>query len=237
MEVILLERVEKLGAMGQVVKVRDGYARNYLLPHGKALRATEANKKKFERERGQLEARNAERRTGAEGEAQKLNGKSFVILRQAGESGQLYGSVTTRDIAEAASTTDVEVLRTHVMLDQPIKTIGLYKVRIALHPEVVSEVQVNVARTQDEADAQARGEVLTGTISEREEARLAAEQLFEAEALAREQAETGASGEEAQPGKEAAAPTPEKAAAKPEKAAAKPEKAAAKPEKKEKAKR
>jgi large subunit ribosomal protein L9 len=189
MEVILLERVEKLGAMGQVVKVKDGYARNYLLPQGKALRATEANKQKFERERGDLEARNAQRRSGAEGEAGKLNGKSFVVLRQAGESGQLYGSVTTRDIATAASTTKVEVLRTHVMLEQPIKTIGLYKVRIALHPEVVTEIQVNVARTQDEADAQARGEVLTGTISEREEARLAAEQLFETEALAKEQAE------------------------------------------------
>lgn len=189
MEVILLERVEKLGAMGQIVRVKDGYARNYLLPQGKALRATEANKQKFERDRADLEARNAQRRSGAEGEAGKLNGKRFVILRQAGESGQLYGSVTTRDIATAASTTEVEVLRTHVMLDQPIKTIGLYKVRIALHPEVVTEIQVNVARTQDEADAQARGEVLTGTISEREEARLAAEQLFEAEALAKEQAE------------------------------------------------
>jgi large subunit ribosomal protein L9 len=181
MEVILLERVEKLGAMGEVVKVKDGYARNYLLPQGKALRATEANRQKFERDRSQLEARNAERRTGAEGEAVKLNGKSFIILRQAGEGGQLYGSVTTRDIAEAASDAQVQVLRTQVMLEHPIKTIGLYKVRIALHPEVVTEVQANVARTQDEAEAQARGEVLTGTISEREEARIAADRLFEAE--------------------------------------------------------
>ena len=185
MDVILLERVEKLGSMGQVVKVKDGYARNYLLPLGKALRATEANKQKFERDRSQLEARNAERRSGAEGEAVKLNGKSFIILRQAGEGGQLYGSVTTRDIAQAASSANIQVLRTQVMLEQPIKTIGLYKVRIALHPEVVTEVQVNVARSQDEAEAQARGEVLTGTISEREEARIAAEQLFEAEALAK----------------------------------------------------
>jgi large subunit ribosomal protein L9 len=203
MEVILLERVEKLGAMGQVVKVKDGYARNYLLPQGKALRATEANKQKFERERSQLEARNAERRSGAEGEAHKLNGKSFVILRQAGESGQLYGSVTTRDIANVASTTGIEVERTQVLLDQPIKTIGLYKVRIALHPEVVTEVQVNVARTQDEAEAQARGEVLTGTISEREEARLAAEQLFEAEALAKEQRAVEESAAGTAPAKEA----------------------------------
>ena len=218
MEVILLERVEKLGAMGQVVKVKDGYARNYLLPQGKALRATEANKQKFERDRSQLEARNAERRSGAEGEAHKLNGKSFIILRQAGESGQLYGSVTTRDIATKASTAGIEVLRTHVLLDQPIKTIGLYKVRIALHPEVVTEVQVNVARTQDEADAQARGEVLTGTISEREEARLAAEQLFEAEALAKEQQAVEEPASEAAPAKEASPAKAEKAQTKKEKA-------------------
>jgi large subunit ribosomal protein L9 len=185
MEVILLERVEKLGAMGQVVKVKDGFARNYLLPQGKALRATEGNRQKFERDRSKLEARNAELRSGAEGESAKLNGKSFVILRQAGEGGQLYGSVTTRDIADAASTAEVKVLRTHVLLEQPIKSIGIYKVRVALHPEVVNEVQVNVARTPDEAEAQARGEILTGTISEREEARLAAEQLFETETLAK----------------------------------------------------
>jgi large subunit ribosomal protein L9 len=211
------------------VKVKDGYARNYLLPQGKALRATEANKQKFERDRSQLEERNAERRSGAEGEAHKLNGKSFIILRQAGESGQLYGSVTTRDIASKASTAGTEVLRTQVLLDQPIKTIGLYKVRIALHPEVVTEVQVNVARTQDEADAQARGEVLTGTISEREEARLAAEQLFEAEALAKEQQAVEGPAAEAAPAKEASPAKAEKAQAKKEKAP--------RAEKKEKAKR
>jgi large subunit ribosomal protein L9 len=236
MEVILLERVEKLGAMGQVVKVKAGYARNYLLPQGKALRATEANREKFERDRSKLEARNAERRSGAEGEAHKLNGKSFVILRQAGESGQLYGSVTTRDISVVASTTGIEVERTQVLLDQPIKTIGLYKVRIALHPEVVTEVQVNVARTQDEAEAQARGEVLTGTISEREEARIAAEQLFEAEALAKEQQETGGEAKSAAVTKEAAPAKAEKAAARSEKPAQKQDKAQ-RPEKKEKAKR
>jgi large subunit ribosomal protein L9 len=212
MEVILLERVEKLGAMGQVVKVKDGFARNFLLPQGKALRATEANKQKFERDRSKLEARNAELRSGAEGESVKLNGKSFIILRQAGESGQLYGSVTTRDIAEVASTADVKVQRTHVLLEQPIKAIGIHKVRIALHPEVISEVQINVARTPDEAAAQARGEILTGTISEREEARLAAEQLFEAEALAKVEL---AAGEEA---KRAPEPKPAKAEPKPAKA-------------------
>jgi large subunit ribosomal protein L9 len=210
MEVILLERVEKLGAMGQVVKVKDGFARNYLLPQGKALRATDANKQKFERDRSKLEARNAERRSGAEGEAIKLNGKSLAILRQAGESGQLYGSVTTRDIAEAASNADVQVLRTHVMLEQPIKTIGVYKVRIALHPEVITEVQVNVARTQDEADAQSRGEVLTGTISEREEARIAAEQLFEAEAQAKTQPESSAEPKQAEAEKTEKAAKPKK---------------------------
>lgn len=230
MEVILLERVEKLGAMGQIVKVKEGYARNYLLPQGKALRATDANRQKFEHQRSEFEARNAERRSGAEGEAHKLNGKSFVILRQAGESGQLYGSVTTRDIAGLASTTGLEVERTQVLLDQPIKTIGLYKVRIALHPEVVTEVQVNVARSQDEADAQARGEVLTGTISEREEARLAAEQLFEAEALAKGQEEVA--GKETESG---AAPAKEAVRAKAEKAPAKQAKNP-KGEKKEKAK-
>ncbi|MBL8907823.1 MAG: 50S ribosomal protein L9 [Rhizobiales bacterium] len=184
MEVILLERVEKLGAMGDVVKVKDGYARNFLLPLHKALRASAENKARFERDRAQLEARNAERRSNAAGVSTKLDGKSFVILRQAGESGQLYGSVSTRDIAEAASGEGAAVSRNQVLLDTPIKTIGMYSVRIALHPEVVVKVTVNVARSADEAEAQARGEVLTGTISEREEARIAAEQLFEEEAAA-----------------------------------------------------
>ncbi len=186
MEVILLERVEKLGAMGEVVKVKDGYARNFLLPQGKALRASKANRERFERDRATLEARNAERRQDAGGAAVTLNGKSFVLLRQAGESGQLYGSVSTRDIAEAAATTGATVARRQVQLDQPIKTVGIYKVRIALHPEVVTEVQINVARSQDEADAQARGEVLAGQLSAREEARLAAEQIFEAETAPKE---------------------------------------------------
>jgi large subunit ribosomal protein L9 len=186
MEVILLERVEKLGHMGEVVRVKDGYARNFLLRQGKALRATDANKARYERDKAMLEAKSAERRQSAEGDSAKLDGKSFVILRQAGESGQLYGSVSTRDIAEAASSAGIAVTRNQVMLDTPIKTIGLYTVRIALHPEVPVSVTLNVARSQDEADAQARGEVLTGTVSEREEARLAAEQLFESEEQAQE---------------------------------------------------
>lgn len=182
MDVILLERVEKLGSMGQVVKVKDGFARNFLLPQQKALRATEANKAKFERDRAQLEGRNAERRSGADGESKKIEGKSLIILRQAGESGQLYGSVSTRDIAEAASSAArVSVGRNHVLLDSPIKTIGLYTVRVALHPEVVVTVTVNVARSPEEAEAQTRGEILTGPVSERAEVRAAAEELFEQE--------------------------------------------------------
>ena len=192
MEVILLERVDKLGNMGQVVKVKEGYARNYLLRQGKALRATDANKARYERDRETLEARSAERRKDAEGDTGKLNGKSFVILRQAGESGQLYGSVSTRDIAEAASSADIQVGRNQVMLDAPIKTIGLYSVRIALHPEVLVTVTLNVARSQDEAEAQSRGEVLTGPVSDRVEARIAAEELFESE----QQAEEALAGED-----------------------------------------
>jgi large subunit ribosomal protein L9 len=183
MDVILLERVAKLGSLGQVVKVKDGYARNFLLRRGKALRATEANKKRFEADRAVLEQKNAERRKGAQAEAQGLDGKSFVIIRQAGESGQLYGSVSPRDIADAASTSGVHVERSHVQLDTPIKTIGLYTVTVAPHPEVEVKITVNVARSQAEADAQSRGEVLTGPVSDRAEVRAAAEALFEAEAL------------------------------------------------------
>jgi large subunit ribosomal protein L9 len=184
MDVILLERIGKLGGMGEVVKVKDGYARNFLFPQQKALRATEANRAKFERDRSVLEAKNEERRKAAMGDSGKLEGKSFVILRQAGESGQLYGSVSTRDIAQAASTAGVQVSRNHVLLDTPIKTIGLYTVQIALHPELAIPVTLNVARSQDEADAQARGEVLTGPVSERAEALAAAEELFESETAA-----------------------------------------------------
>jgi large subunit ribosomal protein L9 len=179
MDVILLERVGRLGNMGQTVKVKAGYARNYLLPQKKALRATEENKARFERERAVLEAKNAERRQAAHDEASHLEGKSFVIIRQAGESGQLYGSVSPRDIAEAASTAGTKVERGHVQLDAPIKTIGLFPVKIIPHPEVVINVTINVARSPDEASAQARGEVLTGPVSDRAEIRAAAEAVFE----------------------------------------------------------
>ncbi len=184
MDVILLERIGKLGNMGEVVKVKDGYARNFLFPQHKALRATEANRAKFERDRSVLEAKSEDRRKAAMGDSGKLEGKSFVILRQAGESGQLYGSVSTRDIAEVASTAGIAVSRSHVLLETPIKTIGLYTVQIALHPELSVPVTLNVARSQDEADAQSRGEVLTGPVSERAEALAAAEELFESEAAA-----------------------------------------------------
>lgn len=186
MEVILLQRVEKLGAMGEVVRVKDGFARNFLLPQGKALRATESNRQKFERDRAELEARNAERRSGAQGDSGKLEGKNFTVIRQAGESGQLYGSVSPRDIADAASTSGVAVNRSHVMLDAPIKTVGLHPVRVALHPEVIVTVTINVARSAEEAEAQLRGETIGTNKDEREEARAAAAALFEDEALAAE---------------------------------------------------
>jgi large subunit ribosomal protein L9 len=161
MEVILLERVTRLGQMGEVVRVRDGYARNFLLPQGKALRATDDNRKRFESERVQLEARNLERKGEAEKVAEKLNGQSFVVIRQAGETGQLYGSVTTRDLAEVMEAGGFTVSRSQVALNQPLKTIGLHTVAIALHPEVETNVTVNIARSDDEAARQARGEDLT----------------------------------------------------------------------------
>jgi len=161
MEVILLERIARLGQMGDVVRVRDGYARNFLLPQNKALRATEASRKRFESQRSHLEARNLERRQEAEEVAGNLDGQSFVIVRQAGETGQLYGSVTARDLAEAMEAGGFSVSRSQVALNSPIKTIGLHSVPIALHPEVEAKVTVNVARSEDEAQRQARGEDLT----------------------------------------------------------------------------
>ncbi|WP_298425439.1 50S ribosomal protein L9 [Rhodoblastus sp.] len=158
MEVILLERVAKLGQMGEVVRVRDGYARNFLLPRGKALRATEANRKHFDSQRAQLEARNLERKGEAHAVAEKLNGQSFVILRQAGESGQLYGSVSTRDIADAATAGGFTVERHQILLNAPIKTLGLHKAPVHLHPEVDVEIIVNIARSAEEAERQAKGE-------------------------------------------------------------------------------
>ena len=160
MEVILLERISRLGQMGDTVRVKDGFARNFLLPQGKALRANEANKKKFEGQRAQLEARNLERKSEAEQIAEKLDGMSFVVVRSAGETGQLYGSVFTRDIAEIISAEGFSVDRNQVELNHPIKTIGLTNVAIALHPEVEVTITLNIARTADEAERQAAGERL-----------------------------------------------------------------------------
>jgi len=161
MEVILLERIARLGQMGDTVKVKDGYARNFLLPRGKALRANDNNKKKFEGQRAQLEARNLERKTEAAAIAEKLDGKSFVVVRSAGETGQLYGSVSTRDIADLLTAEGFTVARNQVELNQPIKTIGLTNVAISLHPEVEVTIALNIARSTEEADRQAKGEMLT----------------------------------------------------------------------------
>ncbi len=161
MEVILLERVAKLGQMGEVVRVKDGFARNYLLPKGKALRATEANKSKFEGMKVDLQAKNQETKTAADKIGSKLGGKSFPVIRQASETGQLYGSVSPRDLAGLLSENGFEVDRSQIALNVPIKTIGQHKVPVHLHPEVEVTVTVNVARSADEAERLARGENVT----------------------------------------------------------------------------
>ena len=179
MQVVLLERVEKLGQIGDVVKVKDGFARNYLLPKRKALRATKANLAYFETQRVQLEARNLELKKEAEQVGGKLKGKTFVLLRQAGDRGQLYGSVSPRDIADAISAGGFTIARTQVPLDKAIKTIGMHDVSVVLHPEVRVHVTMNVARTEDEAERQARGEDVLAEQTEQEEALANAEALFE----------------------------------------------------------
>jgi large subunit ribosomal protein L9 len=161
MQIILLERIARLGQMGDKVRVRDGYARNYLLPQGKALRANKANLERFENERAQLEARNLERKSEAEAVASKLDGEGLTMIRSAGETGQLYGSVSTRDIAEGLTEAGFNVARSQVVLRSPIKTIGLHSVLVQLHPEVEVSINVNVARSEDEAARQAAGEDLT----------------------------------------------------------------------------
>jgi large subunit ribosomal protein L9 len=156
-DVILLERVENLGQMGEVVKVRPGYARNYLLPQKKALRATKENLSYFEKQRAQLEAQNLQRRSEAEQVAKKLDGVAVVVIRQAGESGQLYGSVTARDVAGAVTEAGFTIGRSQVVLDKAIKTLGLHKQRVVLHPEVSVAITVNVAQSAEEAEMQAKG--------------------------------------------------------------------------------
>ena len=161
MQVILLERIAKLGQIGDEVSVKDGFARNYLLPTGRALRANAANRARFEAERAQIEARNAERKSAAEQIAENLNGKTIIVVRSAAETGQLYGSVSTRDIAEILSDEGFNVSRNQVDLKNPIKAIGMHEVEIVLHPEVETKVTLNVARSADEAERQAAGEDLT----------------------------------------------------------------------------
>jgi large subunit ribosomal protein L9 len=179
MQVILLERVEKLGQMGDEVRVKDGFARNYLLPQKKALRANKTNREYFQTQKVQLETRNLERKSEAQKVADKLEGKIFVLLRQAGDRGQLYGSVSPRDISDVITAGGFSVNRTQVPLDKAIKDIGLVPVSVVLHPEVRVKVTLNVARTEDEAERQARGENVLAEQTEAEEANVAAEELFE----------------------------------------------------------
>lgn len=189
MEVILLERVEKLGQMGQIVKVRAGYARNYLLPQKKAMRATKANMDVFEKQKAHLEAVNLERRKDAEHVASKMTDVTVVVIRQAAETGVLYGSVSPRDIAEAVTAAGFTVDRKQVAIETPIKTLGLFKVRLVLHPEVSVTVTVNVARSQEEAELQrARGGMLTAADLEDEEDEQEAAEAQAEEAADEEQA-------------------------------------------------
>lgn len=178
MQVVLLERIAKLGQMGDVVTVKDGYARNFLLPQGKALRANKANLERFEQDRAQLEARNLERKAEAEGVNAKLDGETFVVIRSSGDTGQLYGSVTTRDIAELLSDGGFSTARNQVVLEAPIKILGLHNVAIVLHPEVTSNIIVNVARTAEEAERQAAGEDVTAERDDEDET-INAEEIFD----------------------------------------------------------
>jgi large subunit ribosomal protein L9 len=187
MEVILLERIAKLGQMGDVVRVKDGFARNFLLPKGKALRASDANRSRFENMKVDLEARNLEQRGEAEKVAERLNGQSFTVLRQAAEGGQLYGSVTPRDLVGLITEKGFAVARSQIVLNVPIKMIGMYKVPVTLHPEVEVTVSLTVARSADEAERLQRGEDISVNREEAEEAAAAAaaaaEAFFEPEAI------------------------------------------------------
>jgi large subunit ribosomal protein L9 len=179
MQVILLERVEKLGQIGDEVRVKDGFARNFLLPKKKALRATKANREYFQGQKAQIEANNLKLKGEAEKVGSKLNGQKFMLIRQAGDRGQLYGSVTPRDVADAMEKAGFKVDRHQVSISQAIKSIGLFTLPVVLHPEVKVNVVVNVARSEDEAERQARGEDVLAEKNEAEEAAVAAEELFE----------------------------------------------------------
>jgi len=198
MEVILLERVEKLGAIGDVVKVKNGFARNYLLPNKKALRANDANRKLFETQRAQIEADNAARRADAEKASKGVDGKTVQLIRQASNVGHLYGSVSARDIVDALDAQGAKVTKSQVVLDRPIKAIGVHEVKVALHPEVAVTIKVNVARSPEEADLQAQGIDVLQQMFEEEAAPIAAEALEPvAEGAEPEAAEPEAAAEEA----------------------------------------
>jgi len=206
MDVILLQRIEKLGQMGEVVRVKAGFARNYLLPQKKALRATDANKARFEKQRAQLEANNLARRQEAEGISGKVEGITVVVIRQAGETGHLYGSVSARDISEAVTKSGITIDRNQVLMDRPIKMLGLHPVRVALHPEVVVSITANVAKSEEEAEAQKKA---GGFVPALEEGPTLDEILAEAD---------DAAGEE-QPAEAEAQPAPAEPEAKPAKKA------------------
>lgn len=190
MQVILLERIDRLGKIGDEVRVKNGFARNFLIPQGKALIANDKNRKRFEVERDAIEARNAAARDAAQTEAEKLEGAIFVLIRQAGETGHLYGSVTARDVAEAADAAGHKVDRAAVRLDKPIKTIGMSEVSVRLHAEVSVKVQVNVARSPEEAERQEKGEDIVAALAAANQAQ-ADEQAGELAAAAAERAELG----------------------------------------------
>jgi len=227
MDVILLERIESLGQIGDVVKVRPGFARNYLLPQKKALRATEANRARFEQQRAQIEATNLKRREQAQGVSGKVDGKVVVLVRQAGETGHLFGSVTPRDIADAIAADGITLDRRQVILDRPIKMLGLHPVRIALHPEVIVSITANVARSEEEATIQQKHGGFVGSAEERQATldemladadtqlppEVIAEREAEAAAAKAGEAEAAAAETEAKPKKkkrEKAAPADEK---------------------------
>lgn len=186
MQVILLQRIGKLGQMGDVVTVKDGFARNYLLPQKKALRASKDNLAAFEGQRAQLEANNLELKKEADAVAEKLNGKSFVAIRQAGDTGQLYGSVSPRDISEVITAGGFTIDRKQVLIDRPIKALGLHETRVALHPEVIVKITLNVARSEDEAQRQSRGEDVTMVRDEKMDI-----ETFDADAMFEEGAAPG----------------------------------------------
>jgi large subunit ribosomal protein L9 len=213
MDVILLQRIEKLGQMGEVVRVRAGFARNYLLPQKKALRATDANKARFEKQRAQLEANNLARRQEAEGISGKVDGITVVVIRQAGETGHLYGSVSARDISEAVTKAGITIDRNQVLMDRPIKMLGLHPVRVALHPEVVVSITANVAKSAEEAEAQKNA---GGFVPALEEGPTLDDMLAEVEAPAEEQpaeaeAQPAPAEPESKPAKKAKAEKAEKA--------------------------